>query len=794
MRFTFSFITLAVIFLFSSNIYAQSEKVNLSGYVRDKDNGEPLIGAVVSCEDDAVITNSYGYFNIKVKAGTQKISAGYIGYDTSERSLKVLRDTVLSFNLTLNNTITASVLSSKAESGFHSRFTGSIDVPVNLIKSGPAVIGEPDLMKTIQMMPGIQGGREGFAGIYIRGGDQDENLILLDGVNIYNVNHFFGFFSAFTPEAIKKVSVYTGAIPARYGSRTSGVIDIRTNDGNNSRIAGEVTLGLLNERLHIEGPLFSNKTTFSLSARGSHSFIFSPLIRLAKVNVNYWFYDVNFKLTHRFNENHKLSFSTFNGKDSQTVKRDKTIENSERIKLRNITSNDCDYGNTVASLKWNGSFSNGLFAESYVYINRYDLNIENRIRDLTDISGEHSESATKVIQKSGITDYGIFAKGEYRPSNSLSIESGIESVFHTFKPQTSFNFNNRLENTSPGHIQGAEFSVFAEGNFDITDKWQADLGVRGTGFSVRGKSYFAVQPRFGTVYRINDRLSAKFAYSRMSQYIHLLHSEQFNMPTDIWVPITEKIPPQTSNILAGGLYYTRNNWEASIEPYYKRLSNTIDYRDNHFMYTSFSRWEEYVSVGKGQSYGIDFWLKKTLGKTTGFVKYSISKSERWYPDGSINGGEKFPFTYDRRHYINIYLAHEFNDKWSCSASWSYMSGNYTTVPTRTSLNIVPQRDYEYNSEELKQPELRSYVIPHYAGKNNYRLPASHHLDLSANRKFKYRNRREGLLTFGIYNVYNAHNPNFYMVDFMPSEYKSNPTLDIASAMVILPSISYTYKF
>lgn len=785
----------------------------LSGYISDRSTGEPLIGAAVMSGNGGVVSNSYGHYSLRVPAGKINIKIQYVGYVSIQETIDILNDTVLNFSLSSDNTLEASVVSEKAEAGVRSRFAGAISLPTELITTAPVLAGEADVIKTLQLMPGIQSGREGFSGIYVRGGDQDENMFLLDGVSIYNVNHMFGLFSAFAPEAVKQVSIFTGAFPAKFGGRTSSIIDIRTNDGDTRKIKGSVTLGMLNERFHLEGPLYKQKTTFSVSARGTHTFLVSPVLNLSKAKFNYWFYDLNAKLTHRFSDSQSIYFSFFNSEDhmkyeDNTVSTEEFKDMNRKIELED--KNSSFNGNLLGILKWKGSFGNGLFMNSAVYFNRYRFQLENNsFSAISTSTGNQnnqpsfrSESQRIMKNNSGIRDYGYYLNAEYNVSNNLRLQSGAEAISHVYSPDSHL-FISDLGSFVPKKnetIGGMEASVYANASLSIVDRLFADAGARYTYFNVRKTPFHSFQPRLSLKYDFNRRYSIRLAYSRLSQYVHLLHNDYYNFPTDLWVPVTDRIPPQISDIWSAGATYADNSWEFSVEPYYKKLYNNIDFIDGHLLFNTFTNWEENVAVGEGRSFGADFWLRKTTGKTRGFIKYSISKSERRYPDGSVNAGKWFPFSYDRPHYLNINLSHRFNDRFDVSATWSLASGNLMTVPTSVAIIVFQQREpddemgYKYMKKNVSLSEA-------YPQKNNYRLSPTHHLDVNATYRSTYKNGTEGIWALGVYNLYNAKNPQFYNVAYKENSknweegaISSDYEIFTSTVLVVMPTLSYTYKF
>lgn len=791
-------ITIFLMLSLCSFAHAQGS-IKISGYVKDKATDEVLIGAAVLNGKSGVVTNSYGFFSIRVPSGEVSLRTEYVGYNAEHLNIKALKDTTLNIYLNTNNEIRSSVVTGQSESGFNSRFAGSIDIPVSLIQNSPVFLGEPDVIKTIQTQPGVQGGNEGFSGFYVRGGGQDENLILLDGVNIYNVNHFFGLFSAFTPESVKNVSLYTAAIPARFGGRASSVLDIRTKDGNSHRLKGTVSIGLLNDRVHFEGPLFNSKTTFSLSARGSHSFVLGPVMKLSKVKFNFWFYDLNLKLSHKFNDRNSISFMAYNGKDRlRYTNAGKTTAENNRVRIYNERMN-MDYGNTVFAFNYNALIGGKVFSNLHLYSNSYKMNFNNyEYYKATQYEEILVESENNFIQKSGIDDLGLQYSLEYSPYNNLHFRAGTDFVVHSYKPENRVKISDSFfePEKKKSEIIGSEASLYAESNITLNDRLQFDLGLRMTDFFVDKENYISLQPRLSMRYSLTSKADIKASYSRTSQFVHLLTTGGVSLPTDLWVPITKYIPPQITDIYSIGAYYSEDGYELSVEPYFKKSKNVIDYIDTHENFTHASDWQDMVSVGEGRAYGVDFMLRKKGKKTSGFLRYSLSKSERRYPDMTINNGKWFPFTYDRRHYINLYVEHKFNERVDISALWTFASGHLVTVPERLSMsqsinyvNVRPENPYDGHISVRED-----YVVPslHYTSRNNYRTPSSHRLDINVNFR-KQKKSGERIWTIGLYNAYFAKNPN--MVQIVSLQDKNNAYgIAKTTLFAIMPTVSYTFKF
>ena len=772
-----------LLFGVSGELCAQT--IRVSGYVADSRTGETLIGAGVQSEKAGTVTNNYGFFSIPLTAGKDgAISFSYVGYETQRMVIKAKRDTLFTVFLNPDASIKESVVTAERNPSTGAALMEVMDIPVEILKTTPFVLGEPDVLKTVQMMPGVQFGNEGFTGLFIRGGGSDECLYLMDGVPMYNVSHALGLFSAFTPEAVKKVTLYKGGFPARFGGRTSGVLDVRMNDGNVHEHHGSFSVGMLTERVHLEGPIIEKKLSYSLSLRGLHTIILTPVIKLAGGNMNYYYYDVNGKLTWTPTERDKIFLSLYTGKDYldyrgiMEMTKEKT---EEKVNL--------GWGNTVGALRWSRVISSKVFSEIQASYNRYDMNSAYKHWSLTNNQSYEAETGSLI------GDFNVSGDFDFHISDRHLLKAGAMMTLHQFAPRTSFYVKEEVEGGEEKHadvfnkIPGKEASLYFEDEFSVSDRLKLDYGIRGTWMNSE-ENYYSIEPRVSVWADIFESLSAKLSYTRMSQYVHLLTSSLLAMPTDLWVPITKDIPPIISDqIGAGVLYNGIKGWEFSVESFYKKSSNVIDYKDGASYFATTRGWEDIVSVGNARSKGAEFYAHKKEGKLTGWLSYTLSRSDRQYPDGSINNGNWFPYKYDRRHNFVIATTYKVSPKCDLSATWSYTSGVVTTAPEGV---------YEVMIGD--EGNIRNSIIPYTSSRNNYRLPGSHRLNISANfsRQFKKGSR---VLTVGVYNLYNAMNPNIVFVfdnreiDAPQSERgKVDFLLKKLTFLPILPSISYTYSF
>ncbi|MBE6339764.1 MAG: TonB-dependent receptor [Bacteroidales bacterium] len=779
------------------------KKVSISGYIVDKASQETIIGATIidQTSRQGTVSNAFGFYSITLPEGDAMLNFSYVGYEHQQHEIKLVRDTTI--NVSLNSVATINeviVTATKKDAGLHSTGMGSMDVPVQMIEHTPTLLGETDLIRTIQLTPGVQQGIGGASSFFVRGGNGDENLILLDGSPIYKIDHLFGFFSVFTPEAIKKVTFYKSSFPARYNGRTSSVVDIRTKDGDMQSFHGCISVGLLTSRLNLEGPIVKDKTSFSISARTTYFSIVAKPFMSDNSQFSYWFYDINAKLNHKFSDNDRLYIGLYNGQDkmnSDYTENDVLTSQHYEQKTGTIITNNVDeyygsnlkWGNTIATLRWNHIFSQRLFANTTLCYNHYRM----KLSSYDDFASTNSEFYNKqsssyhseIIDKGGSIDF------DYMPDPQHTIRFGISYLYHDFAPETSSStINMKSDDSQPidtavsstgKDIYAHEFSIYAEDDWLIGDRVHINPGFAFTTFGVQGKVYKNYQPRLSLRYAITDNWTAKAAYSQMAQCVHLLTSMPIAMPTDLWVPINKNLKPERAQQISIGAYYSGiERWEFSIEGYYKRSDNVIEYKDGMSFMGFSGSWTELVAMGQGFSKGIEFLARKTIGKQTGWLSYTLSKTDRKFSRNSgVNNGERFPFTYDRRHNINIVYSIRFNERVELDASWLFYSGACATITN--------------SEQEYIKPDGTIGSAPYVPSRNNYRLPCSHLLNIGIN-LHKQRKHCERIWNFSIYNAYNQMNPAFIYPKTDDSYKTVENKLTKITILPIIPSATLTYKF
>lgn len=792
------------IFLWAVLVAAGQERVTVSGYVWDKESGESLIAAEVLSGEVGTLTNPEGRYSLSVAPGTRELQVHFAGYRPLVREVLLQCDTVIHFFMEPGESLEGATVSAFRETSIRSVQMGAMDVPLQALQKAPVVLGEADVIKTIQLLPGIQQGADGFSSLFIRGGGADENLFLLDGVSLYNVSHLLGLFSAFTPEAVKKATVYKGAFPARYGGRVSGIVDIRTRDGDLYNYHGSVNIGLLSGKLHLEGPIVKGKTAFSLSGRLMHTGLAAPILNWAGAGLNYAFYDVSGKLSHRFSENDRLYLSLFLGQDSFRYD-DAFSTQRERKGRKGEEYQKMNWGNLLTALRWNHVFDGRWSMDAVAAFSRFGNTSD--YQQLYPLTGEGNEDGTlkETVQQytssfhSLIRDLTLSTDVEGILSPRHHIRTGLSAIHHNYSPSTHFVRTSLATETVLSDLsqetgfQGWELSLYAEDEITLLERWTLLPGVRVGMMTSGSKPYLSLQPRLSSRLGLPLDIGLKLGYARMGQYVHQVASSNLSMPSDFWVPVTEKIRPVVSDIVSLGVYYDGlPGWEFSLEAYAKHADNVLDYRDGVSLFNNPSGWEELVEMGESRSAGLEGYIQKKTGKLTGWLSYTLSRTERRFSGSLINRGEWFPHKYDRRHVLHLYADYAFSPRVEMSATWSFMSGGWMTLPDRTT--AVLNLEEKASDNTIGRPV--AVVTEYISSRNNYHLPPTHMLNVSLllHKKTK---KGERLWTFGLYNVYNAMNPDLV---FMPvrTQTGNNDGLPIelrkVTILPILPSVSFTYKF
>jgi len=754
------------------------QKYTISGTIRDASTGETLIGATVKIQNETqsagTSTNSYGFYSLSGAEGDYTVTISYTGYALSSKKISLKAPLKLNIELAPDNgNLQEVVITSggKKNDNVRSPQMGLDKLDMKALDNVPVLFGEKDVLKTIQMLPGVKSGGEGNTGFFVRGGAADQNLILLDEATVYNSSHLLGFFSTFNADAIKDVSLYKGGMPAQYGGRLSSVLDVKMQDGNNKEFGVQGGIGLIASRIKVEGPIVKDKGSFMISARRTYIDLLLKASPDSSLNGNTLnFYDINAKLNYQFDEKNTLFVSGYFGQDN--------------IGIKDLFAND--WGNTTATVRLNHVFNDKLFSNTSFIFNKYNYAVEL-------LDADNNARVTSLIR-----DFNLKEDLQYF-SNKHIIRFGGQATHHRIAPSDiTTSGNSSFNPMSIENRYGLEVAGYASDEWALTDKFNILYGVRLSSFSLLGpgtfntydqageiassitrgkgdfvKTYLYAEPRFSASYSLNEENSIKASYNRNTQNIHILTNANSGSPTDQYVMSSNNIKPELADQVAMG--YFRNasdgSFQLSGEVYYKWLQNQIDYKDGAEL-TANANVESELLYGIGRAYGLELYAKKTKGKLTGWVSYTLSKTERKI-DG-INDGRYFAAKQDRTHDLSLVGIYNLNPRWTFSANYIYSTGNAVTYPAG-----------KYNVGGL--------TTYYYTDRNANRMPYTSRLDISATLKAKQTKKYESSWSFGAYNALNRKNP--YSIQFRDK--KNDPTQTEAvqtSLFGIIPSVTYNFKF
>ena len=787
------YLTFILLVLIVQTMTAQS--FTISGYIQDAESGEKLIGANIFDSDtyEGTITNTYGFFSLSLPAGSKKITISYIGYGDEVMAVDLTEDLQLTIPLFLSNRMDEiEIVAERQRNVAEESSMSTIEVPILQIKKIPALLGEVDVLKALQLLPGVQSGGEGQSGLYVRGGSPDQNLILLDGVPVYNVAHLFGFFSVFNPDAIKDVKLVKGGYPARYGGRLSSVLEINMKEGNMKEFKGAGSVGLIASKLTLEGPIKTDKTSFLISGRRTYAdLVARPFIKKAfeseggTGSAGYYFYDVNAKINHVFSDRDRLYFSIYGGNDRFFVDFEEGDEN-----YAEEYNNRLGWGNITSALRWNHLWTSKLFSNTSMTYTRYKLDVGTRFKNEDSVNMDLEEFS--LDYDAGIYDWALRQDFDYYPNPNHFIRFGVSAVNHSFEPGAFRFFANdgtfQLDTLlGQKNINSQEFDAYIEDDYKISDKLKANIGMHFSLFNVQSTIYTSAQPRLSLRYLLSEDQSVKLSFATMNQYINLLASENVGLPTDIWVPTTAKIKPQASwQIAAGYAFKLTEDLDMTIEGYYKSMDNLVSFREGEgFFDDSLRDWGDRVTQGSGESYGAELFLQKKTGRFTGWIGYTLSWSTRQFDE--INFGRTFPFTYDRRHDLSVVMQYEISDRVNLSSAWVYGTGNAVTLPNSNYLALVPRGGNSFLTE-----------VDNFTDKNNFRLQSYHRFDIGIN-FVKEKNKHTRTWSFGAYNSYNRKNPFYIFLDQEVSIADDGTRTDKVvlkqqALFPIIPYFNYSFTF
>lgn len=749
-----------------------SQTLTISGYVQDYKTGEKLIGASIFNENakKGTITNNYGFFSIELPSNNSHLKVSYVGYETKKITNLVATGFTI-IELSSNNNLLQEV---EVHANKNNDIAGYVHIPIEKLKNIPALLGEPDVIRALSYTPGISAGQEGTTGLYVRGGTPDQNLILLDEAPVYNAAHFGGFVSVFNPSSLKNIDVYKAGFPARYGGRLSSVLDIAMKDGNNKAFEGEASLGIIGSNVSLQGPLVKEKASFIISGRYSNIGLLSALGNSKSsaseegTTTAYSFYDFNAKLNWLLTKKTQMFLSFFTGKDYVKINNyDKYYNNHLAL----------DWGNMTGTFRISNVISPKVFGKLAIIYSKFGAN---QFTDRVILKDDGAIQTRQIINsESGVEDITGKLRFDIFPNNKISLVTGIDITHHLFSPSVvKTNYTTNIDSVAKleNKLKANEYGAYIEGEVHVLSNLTLNTGLRYTLYQVPENNYGGLEPRFNLNYQMGNGWSFKYGFSRMNQFINLLSNNSTGLPNDIWVPSTSKAPPQFSNQSSLGFYKKNNAYglDISLECYYKSMSNLIDYPEGvNFLGSFDTKWDDIViKNGQGRAYGIELSIAKNKGVFTGWIAYTLSKSERIF--NAINKGLWYPSTYDRPHNLSIVGTYNLTKKWSINAVWIYQSGHALTLPSAAMTDI---------------DGFPSLV---YSGRNNQRTPDAHRLDLGFSRKSI--GRIEKTLSLGLYNAYNHANP--YALDVVTKAVNGGKQLTIKqySLFSIIPSISYSIKF
>ncbi len=773
-----------------SIVVAQTHTI--TGYVTDAATGEALIQANVYQAQSykGTTTNEYGFYSLSLPAGEVTLKSAYVGYQSYMRYLQLHSDTTIHISLDLATMDEVVVTAPKAGDELLQNNTrmSTIRLPMQQIESVPALFGEPDLLKAYALTPGVSTGVEGSAGLLVRGGTPDQNLILLDGATVYNVAHLFGFVSIFNTDALKNAELIKGGFPARYGGRLSSVLDISMKEGNTEKAESELGVGLISSRYTINGPI-NEKTSYLLAGRTNYiGLLLLPLLTGGSGNQEvalYNMYDFNAKLNHRFNDQQQLYLSLYAGNDYLGAS-DFSQNPVERSRFL--------WGNVTGTMRYTNVLSPKMFGKFMLNYSQYRAGL--RVKEVY-------TNKTDVTRLSSIVrDLSMKADIDFLPNPAHYIRFGATGIYHQYQPNVTRSRStdtDGFETTNNFNTPAGEFALYAEDDISLTKWWKLNAGFRGVAFAVEDEWYLSPEPRISSRFLLGN-WALKSSYSYMQQHIHLLAggSGPAGVPgSDIWVPATANVPPQRAWQAAAGIgkSFPKQHLDISVEGYYKKMNDVIDFlASTSSFFGNNGNWEERVETGgEGTAYGLEFFLHRKRGRLNGWLAYTLSWNNRRFE--RINNGRTYPAAYDRRHDAAVVLNYRLGKKVDFSAAWVYATGSPITLPTANYYNYGNNINFPVGYHSPQE---------HYGSRNNFRMPDNHRLDINFTFNKKTRKGRDAKWNLGLYNAYNRANPLFLQVrqgatyvsiDGGPLELESvSKRLTLHGFLPLLPSISYNIKY
>lgn len=755
--------------LLSSGLFAQ--EYTISGYMRDANTGEELLyaNALVVETGGGVTTNLYGFYSLSLPAGTYTVQYSYLGFET--QAVKIILDQDLKQDIELASAATelteVVVTAEQEDENITNTEVSVVALDIKQVKKIPVLLGEQDILKTVQLLPGISANSEGGSGFFVRGGDADQNLILLDEAPVYNASHLLGFFSVFNSDALKDVKLYKGGMPAQYGGRASSVMDIRMKNGNMKEWEASGGVGLISSRLTVEGPIQEDKGSIIVSGRRTYLDFLVKATTNDNDDLNLYFYDLNLKANYKLGEKDRIYLSGYLGRDAFGV-----------------DDFGFDWGNQTLTFRWNHVFNNKLFSNTSLIYSDYDYGFK------------VANAGVDVDLSAGIYDYNLKQDYTYYLNPNNKIEFGWQGIYHRFKP-TIFSFDEAAADAAQEQ-HALEGGLYISNEQKLSERLRVNYGLRLTSFSNVGpydyrefdvndditnettyasgdifNTYLNLEPRLSATYLLNSKSSIKASYNRNAQYLHLLSNSNSGSPTDRWIPSSPLVKPTLADQVAIGYFrnFKDNQYKFSVETYYKKLQNTVDYEDGAAIFSNADIESELV-FGDGRAYGIEFLLEKQKGRFTGWLSYALSTSQRQFAE--INNGEWFSARQDRTHDISLVATYQLNPKLTLSGTWVYNTGDAVTFPSGK----------YYIDDNL---------VNLYTDRNGSRMPDYHRLDLGLTWTLKDSPKFYHDLSFSIYNLYNRMNA--FSITFAESETNPGTTEATRTALFgVLPSVTWNFKF
>lgn len=785
-----------------TQIPTNQKQVTITGFVEDAETGEFIVGANVFVPDlsRGTTTNEYGFYSLRLPANELKIVCSFLGYQREMRTMKLTEDKQLNFNLKVS--FLAEILVVPLRDSFLLKSTElGVDV-INLQEADllPSLGGETDVVRVIHTLPGVQTGADGFGSISVRGGDGDQNLFLLDGVPIYHSTHAVGLTSVFNSSAIRSAKFYKGVFPAKYGGRISSVLDVQTREGNRKKNVIEMDIGLTSGKLTVEGPIKSDKTSFFVSGRRAfYDFYSVPITSRIREKegidgfIRYLFYDLNFKINHRFSDKDRVYLSFYNGRDSYLDEKNQSSELGDTLVFFG-EQEKVEWGNTVAALRWNHIYNNKLFSNTTLTYTQFFYDS----RTLADVSGIHNNETIfrdVLFYKYASNNRDLTGKidFDYRPNERNQINFGGSVTHHQFQPGV-VSFDNAqsfdsVDVDTVGQLNKAalksfEYDFYVQNEMKFGSFLRANLGLRLSALSVQNYWHITPQPRVIFDFFPENKVSFHLAGGLHTQNLHLLKTSTFGLPKDLWVSATRQRKPQQSwQGIAGVDFTLKKGFSLGIEGYYKNFENILAFPEVLLDDVNSTNWQGKVIKGSGRAYGVEFLLKKETGKTTGWLGYTLGKSTRAFDD-EINRGEEFPIRLDRRHSVNLQVAHKVNKKMSLSLGWVYGSGSAFTLPSQKYILTILTGD----------DKIQEIVVQDIEGKNANRLPDYHRLDLAMTYSFTKRKLKH-TLKIGTYNTYNRRNPIYRATsDRLTDDGDVETDLIEVTLFPLFPALRYNVMF